>query len=97
MDSDKSQFIGYLTAGYPHPDETVDLLLAMEAGGADVLELGVPFTYPVADGPVIQKAHEIALSHDVSLKNCLNFVACARAKGLTAPLVLMGYLNPFLA
>lgn len=53
----------YLTAGYPHPDETVDLLLAMQNGGADILELGVPFTDPQADGATIQRANEVALEH----------------------------------
>ena len=59
----KAQLVTYLTAGYPHPDETVDLLLAMQNGGADVLELGVPFTDPQADGATIQKANEVALEH----------------------------------
>jgi len=59
----KAQLVTYLTAGYPHPDETVDLLLAMQNGGADVLELGVPFTDPQADGATIQKANEVALEY----------------------------------
>jgi hypothetical protein len=59
----KAQLVTYLTAGYPHPDETVDLLLAMQNGGADILELGVPFTDPQADGATIQKANEVALEH----------------------------------
>ena len=89
--------IAYLTAGYPNPNETVDLLLAMQQGGADILELGVPFTDPQADGATIQKANEVALKFNVSLKNCIDMVAQARAKGLTIPVVLMGYFNPFLA
>ena len=94
---DKAQLIAYLTAGYPNPNETVDLLLAMQQGGADILELGVPFTDPQADGATIQKANEVALKFNVSLKNCIDMVAQARAKGLTIPVVLMGYFNPFLA
>jgi tryptophan synthase len=94
---EKAQLIAYLVAGYPHPDETVDLLLAMQAGGADVLELGVPFTDPQADGTTIQKANEGALKYQVSLKNCLEIVTLARTKGLVVPIVLMGYYNPFLA
>lgn len=94
---DKAQLIAYLTAGYPNPNETVDLLLAMQQGGADILELGVPFTDPQADGATIQKANEVALKFNVSLKNCIDMVAQARAKGLTVPVVLMGYFNPFLA
>jgi len=97
VSNSKAQFIAYLTAGYPNPNETVDLLLAMQAGGADVLELGVPFTDPQADGATIQKANEVALSHGVSLAKCIELVAQARAKGLTVPVVLMGYYNPFLA
>jgi len=73
--SDKrAQFIAYLTAGYPNPVETVDLLLAMQAGGADVLELGIPFTDPQADGATIQKANETALFHGVTLKSCIEMV-----------------------
>uniref|UniRef100_A0A7S0XDP8 Tryptophan synthase n=1 Tax=Chromulina nebulosa TaxID=96789 RepID=A0A7S0XDP8_9STRA len=92
----KAQLVAYITAGYPNPSETVDLLLAMQAGGADVLELGIPFTDPQADGATIQRANEVALSHGVTLKACINIVKQAREKGLTVPLVLMGYYNPFL-
>lgn len=69
----------------------------MQAGGADVLELGVPFTDPQADGATIQKANEVALKHGVTLKSCIDMVARARGKGLTVPVVLMGYYNPFVA
>ena len=92
---EKAQLIAYLTAGYPNPTETVDLLLAMQAGGADVLELGVPFTDPQADGTTIQKANQVALQYKVTLQNCLEIVKVARGKGLTVPVVLMGYFNPF--
>ena len=60
---EKAQLVAYLTAGYPHPKETADLLLAMESGGADILELGIPFTDPQADGATIQKANEDALQN----------------------------------
>ncbi len=63
-----------MTAGYPHPDETIDLLLAIQSGGAAILELGVPFTDPQADGATIQKANETALLHGVSLKTCIEMV-----------------------
>ena len=62
----KAQFVAYLTAGYPNPNETVDLLLALQNGGADVLELGVPFTDPQADGTTIQIGIEFALSDGVT-------------------------------
>lgn len=70
----KAQLVAYLTAGYPHPDETVDLLLAIQSGGASILELGVPFTDPQADGATIQKANETALNQGVSLKSCIAMV-----------------------
>ncbi|CAN0223382.1 unnamed protein product [Ectocarpus sp. 4 AP-2014] len=93
----QAAFIPYLTAGYPKRDDTVELLLALQEGGADVIELGVPFTDPQADGATIQATNQIALKNKVTLGDCLDYVRDARAKGLTAPVVLMGYLNPFLA
>ena len=96
-DNHKARLITYLTAGYPNPEETVELLLAMQKGGADVIELGVPFTDPQADGATIQHANEIALKYSTSLSNCLQMVEQARSKGLTVPVVLMGYYNPFMA
>ncbi|KAG5460221.1 MAG: hypothetical protein BJ554DRAFT_7756, partial [Olpidium bornovanus] len=82
--------------GFPSPDETTDILLALEDGGADVIELGIPFTDPVADGPTIQEASEVALRHDVDIPRCLELVARSRSRGLKAPVVLMGYYNPIL-
>ena len=96
-DQHKARLITYLTAGYPHPEETVDLLLAMQEGGADVIELGVPFTDPQADGATIQHANQEALKHGVSLRDCFRMVKDARGRGLTTPVVLMGYFNPFMA
>jgi len=91
----KSQLVTYITAGYPNPDETVNLLLAMQEGGANVLELGIPFTDPQADGATIQKANEVALKQGVTLQSCIDMVKLARDKGLTIPVVFMGYFNPF--
>ena len=90
-------FIGYLTAGYPAREDTVPALLAMEAGGADVLELGVPFSDPMADGATIQAANQVALEQGVSLADCVQYVREARAAGLQAPVILMGYYNPILS
>ena len=90
-------FVGYVTAGYPTPGDTPDILLAMEAGGADILELGVPFSDPLADGATIQEANEVAIAQGVSFADCLGFVRSAREKGLTAPVLLMGYENPVLS
>ncbi|CAN0523365.1 unnamed protein product, partial [Ectocarpus sp. 8 AP-2014] len=66
-------------------------------GGVDVVELGVPFSDPQADGPTIQATNQVALQNGITLTECLEIVRDARAKGLTIAVVLMGYLNPFLA
>ncbi|KJR82118.1 tryptophan synthase [Sporothrix schenckii 1099-18] len=89
--------VTYVTAGYPRAEDTVDILLGLERGGADVLELGVPFTDPIADGPTIQTANTQALINNVTLTMTLKMVADARAKGLKAPVLLMGYYNPLRA
>lgn len=90
-------FLPYVTGGYPTPADTVPILLAMEAGGADVIEIGVPFTDPLADGATIQHANQVAIEQGVTLAGCFQFVREARAQGLKAPVVLMGYSNPILA
>ncbi|CAK7236049.1 anthranilate synthase / indole-3-glycerol phosphate synthase [Sporothrix curviconia] len=95
--ANKPALVTYVTAGYPRADDTVEILLGLERGGADVLELGVPFTDPIADGPTIQTANTIALENQVSLTRTLKMVADARAKGLRAPVMLMGYYNPLRA
>ncbi|HEY5477627.1 MAG TPA: tryptophan synthase subunit alpha [Tepidiformaceae bacterium] len=93
----RALFIPYLTGGYPTPGETVSLLLAMEAGGADVIEVGVPFTDPLADGATIQHANHVAVQQHVTFEQCMGFVREARAHGLRAPVLFMGYYNPVLA
>lgn len=90
----KKALIPYITAGDPHPDLTVPLLHALVAAGANILELGVPFSDPGADGPVIQAAHQRALKHQVSLAMVLQMVAEFRRKDQKTPIVLMGYANP---
>ncbi|CAM1509274.1 Fc.00g030130.m01.CDS01 [Cosmosporella sp. VM-42] len=89
--------VTYVTAGYPRPEDTPDVLLAMERGGADVLELGAPFTDPIADGPTIQTANTIALANGVTIESTLAMVKEARSRGLKAPVMLMGYYNPLLS
>ncbi|KZF21230.1 tryptophan synthase [Xylona heveae TC161] len=89
--------VTYVTAGYPTIEETVDLMLGMEAGGADIIELGVPFTDPVADGPTIQKSNVVALRNGVTISIVLDIVRTARSKGLQAPVMMMGYCNPVLS
>jgi tryptophan synthase alpha chain len=86
--------IPYLTAGDPNPDAVVPLMRAMVAAGADIVELGVPFSDPMADGPVIQAACERALEHHVNLTGVLAMVEAFRAHDEQTPVVLMGYLNP---
>ncbi len=86
--------IPYITAGDPSPAHTVGLMHSLVAGGADIIELGVPFSDPMADGPTIQLACERALLHGTSLWQCCDFVAEFRRTNTDTPVVLMGYLNP---
>lgn len=86
--------IPFVTAGDPEPGITVSLMHAMVAAGADVIELGVPFSDPMADGPVIQRASERALEHGVSLRDVLAMVHSFREQDPVTPVILMGYLNP---
>lgn len=90
----RTALIPYVTAGDPAPGVTVDLLHGMVEAGADVIELGVPFSDPMADGPVIQLACERALLHNTRLLDVLAMVAEFRQKDADTPIVLMGYLNP---
>ncbi|EXX69862.1 tryptophan synthase TRP5 [Rhizophagus irregularis DAOM 197198w] len=90
-------FVAFVTAGYPDPEETVDILLGLEAGGADIIELGIPFTDPMVDGKTIQEANNVALENKVDITKCLSYVSESRAKGLKIPIVFMGYYNPILA
>lgn len=89
----KKAFIAYLTAGDPAPEATVPLVLALERGGADLIELGVPFSDPIADGPVIQRASERALEKGTTMKGILDMVRQIR-KESQIPLLLFSYLNP---
>lgn len=90
----RKALIPYLTAGDPRPDCTVALMHALVDAGADAIELGVPFSDPMADGPVIQAACERALAAGTSLRRVLELVAAFRAQDADTPVVLMGYLNP---
>lgn len=90
----KTALIPYITAGDPHPSITVPLMHRMVKAGANIIELGVPFSDPMAEGPVIQKAHERALEHGTSLRDILNMVRKFRETDPHTPIVLMGYLNP---
>jgi tryptophan synthase alpha chain len=90
----RKALIPFFTAGDPDPKLTVPLLHALAESGADVIELGVPFSDPMADGPTIQRASERALKHGVSLHDVLDMVAAFRKKDVSTPIVLMGYGNP---
>lgn len=87
--------IPYLTAGYPNPDSTLDLLRVLARNGADIIELGVPFSDPVADGPTIQRSSQIALENGVTLEWCLEQLREFR-KEFETPVVIFTYLNPVL-
>ncbi|NCV32174.1 MAG: tryptophan synthase subunit alpha, partial [Betaproteobacteria bacterium] len=86
--------IPYIAAGDPSPTHTVGLMHALAAAGADVIELGVPFSDPMADGPAIQRASERAIRQGVGLRQCLAMVDAFRSDDANTPVVLMGYANP---
>jgi tryptophan synthase alpha chain len=90
----RQALIPYVTAGDPYPDATVEIMLAMADAGADIIELGVPFSDPMADGPVIQRAAERALAKGIGMPQVLDFVRGFRAANDRTPVVLMGYANP---
>ncbi|BBB61132.1 tryptophan synthase alpha chain [Undibacterium sp. KW1] len=92
--NNKRGLIPFITAGDPAPDLTVPLMHALVEGGADIIELGVPFSDPMADGPVIQRASERALQFGVGLRDVLQFVREFRQSNQKTPVVLMGYANP---
>lgn len=90
----RTALVSFITAGDPQPSVTVQLLHDMVEAGASVLELGIPFSDPMAEGPVIQAACERALEHNVSLRDVLAMVAEFRTRDSQTPIVLMGYTNP---
>lgn len=96
-ESAKPALAAFVTAGHPSLDATVPALNALVEGGVDLLEIGVPFSDPEAEGPVIQRSSETALSNGVSLLDSLQYVTEFREQNQTTPVVLMGYLNCFLA
>jgi tryptophan synthase alpha chain len=94
---DRTGFIAFLTVGYPDVESTLRLVPALIEGGADMIELGIPFSDPLAEGPTIQRSSYRALQQGVTPKVCLEVAAKLRAGGVGAPLVFMGYFNPLLA
>ncbi len=93
-DRKRTALIPYVTVGDPHADGTPELLLAMAQAGADIIELGIPFSDPMADGPVVQKASERALARGIGMKQVLAAVTEFRRHDTKTPIVLMGYANP---
>ena len=93
-DANRAALVPYIVAGHPQPDATVSLLHTAVAAGADIVELGMPFSDVMADGPVIQRACERALEHGVGLQEVLKMVARFREDDDQTPVVLMGYTNP---
>ena len=95
--NNKKALVAYLVAGDPDLDTTLELMHLFVESGVDVIEIGVPFTDPIAEGPTIQKAHDRALKNDISLKMILNLVEKFRTINTETPIVLMGYLNTFIS
>ena len=93
-DQGRKALIPYITTGEPFADGTPDIMQALAEGGADIIELGIPFSDPMADGPVIQKASERALARGIGLPQVLAAVAAFRVSNSHTPVVLMGYANP---
>ena len=96
-DNNKKALVAYLVAGDPDLDTTLQLMHLFVNSGVDVIEIGVPFTDPIAEGPIIQKAHDRALKKDISLKNIVDMVIKFRETNTDTPIVLMGYLNTFIS
>ena len=93
----KPIFMPYFPLGYPDLDTSIDVIEALAKNGADLIEVGLSFSDPLADGPVIQQATQIALEKGITVKKSLAAVKELRKRGVTIPLILMGYFNPMLA
>ena len=95
--ADRAAFCPYLPIGFPTYETSLDVIEAAARAGADLMELGVPFSDPLADGPTIQAATQVALGNGVTLARCLDAVAALRGRGVAIPFTLMGYYNPILS
>jgi tryptophan synthase alpha chain len=93
----RAALMPYFTLGYPDPEASVAVIRALAQHGADLIELGVPFSDPLADGPTIQHSTQIALRQGMTVRRCLELVARLRREGVGQPFLLMGYVNPILA
>ncbi len=97
FNTSKTLFIPFIMCGHPTLEKSIDATIALSKAGADIIELGVPFSDPVADGPVNQHAAEIALNNGITLELILDMVQQIRSKGCNTPIILFTYLNPILA
>jgi tryptophan synthase alpha chain len=93
----RAAFMPYFTIGFPDLPTSLTVIETLVAAGADALEIGVPFSDPLADGPTVQHASQVSLNNGTSLTDCIKAVATLRERGVTVPMVLMGYVNPVLA
>ncbi|MBN1811412.1 MAG: tryptophan synthase subunit alpha [Anaerolineae bacterium] len=93
----RAALMPYFTLGYPDPATSLDVVEAIAETGADLIELGIPFSDPLADGPTIQHSTQVALEQGINAARCIEMVADLRARGVTQPFMLMGYVNPILA
>ncbi len=93
----RAALMPYFTGGFPDLRTSEEVLVAISEGGADLIEVGVPFSDPLADGPVIQRSTQIALDNGMSAAKCLALVGRLRARGVRQPIMLMGYANPIIA
>ena len=93
----KKALVAYLVAGDPDLDSTLELMHGFVDAGVDILEVGVPFTDPIAEGPIIQAAHDRALKNNISLTDIFTLIKKFREKDTDTPIILMGYINTFLA
>ena len=95
--NDKGKLLSiYFTAGYPSLNDTQDIIIKLEESGVDMIEIGLPFSDPLADGPTIQKTSFKAIQNGINLSKCIDAASAIRNANSSAPLILMGYLNPFL-
>ncbi|GME71655.1 unnamed protein product [Ambrosiozyma monospora] len=92
----RNALVTFITAGYPTIEDTVPILKGLQDGGVDIIELGIPFSDPIADGPTIQVANTKALDNGITVPKCIELVKLARKAGVTIPIILMGYYNPIL-
>lgn len=93
----RAALMPYFTLGYPTPADSLRVIEALSHSGADLIELGVPFSDPLADGPTVQHSTQVALAQGMNVSGCLELVKQIRACGVRQPLLLMGYINPLLA